>query len=257
MLGFVIQYLKNNIASAMEYRVSFIMQSVGMFLNDFAWIILWFLIFLNANNIKGWYYQDMLLLMSIITASYGLNAFIFGNWNRISEIIIRGELDFYMALPKPPLLHILISRANFSGLGDFAFGMVLLPFTGIDLSKLPLYLLLMVLVQIISLCFMIIINSSTFFIGGTGKLQELMGWGVFTFSTYPFDIYEGAIKILLFTALPIGFMSGLPVTLLKGFSWINLGYMFAFTIFIFIAANAIFNIGLKRYESGNLIVARL
>ena len=45
LFRFIWEYFKVNLQSAMEYRVSFIMQVVFMFLNDVIWIIFWMIFF--------------------------------------------------------------------------------------------------------------------------------------------------------------------------------------------------------------------
>jgi len=72
-------------------------------------------------------------------------------------------------------------------------------------------------------------------------------------STYPFSIYEGFVKIILLTVVPIGFITGIPVEIIQSFNPTLLLYMVIATITAVVLAITIFKIGLKRYESGNLI----
>ena len=45
----------------------------------------------------------------------------FGNVNQLARIIAQGELDYYLALPKNVLLHVLVSRMDLPALGDILF----------------------------------------------------------------------------------------------------------------------------------------
>ncbi|MGD0729463.1 MAG: ABC-2 family transporter protein [Candidatus Micrarchaeaceae archaeon] len=253
-IEFIVAYMKVNIQAAMEYRSSFIIRAVGMFLNDAVWIIFWAIIFLKFQSINGWSFNEILLLFSFITTGFGFATFFFGNWQKIADVIINGKLDYYLTLPKPILAHLLVSRSEISGLGDFAFGVILalfvLPHT---LYAVGLYILLTIMSMIILVSVGVAIGSLTFFIGGTGDLQDTIINSVIAISTYPFSIFEGYLRIILLTAVPIGFLTGIPVEILQSFNPTLIFYMVIATIAAVIAAITIFKIGLRRYESGNLI----
>jgi ABC-2 type transport system permease protein len=74
-----------------------------------------------------------------------------------------------------------------------------------------------------------------------------------SFSTYPMDIFNGAVRLLLFTVLPAGFISFIPLQLLHRFTWPLVGIMIAATLIIVLLAASIFELGMRRYESGNLM----
>ena len=66
-------------------------------------------------------------------------------------------------------------------------------------------------------------------------------------------IFSGTVRLLLFTIIPAGFISFVPLQLLKQFTWLLLGGMVGFTALIVTVAVGIFSLGLRRYESGNLL----
>lgn len=253
-LEFIIAYTKMNIQAAMEYRASFIIRALGMFLNDGAWIIFWLIIFTKFSTINGWSFNTVLLLFSIITIGFGFATFFLGNWSKITNLIIMGKLDYYLTLPKPSLPHILVSRSDFSGLGDFFFGIAIalfaLPHT---IPAILLFVGLTIMSMIILVSLGVIVGSLTFFMGGTGEFQETVLESMISLSTYPFSIYEGFVKVILLTVVPIGFITGIPVEILQNFNPTLLLYMAIATVVAVILAITIFKTGLKRYESGNLI----
>ncbi len=258
ILKFFTAYVKTNLQSAMEYRMSFIVRSAGMFVNDIAWIIFWMIFFAKFPAVNGWAFNDILMMYSIITIGFGLAMFIFGNLRYMPEIIIKGNLDYYLALPKPPLLHMLVSRSDFSGLGDILFGILLL-FIAVPLTfqSLTLFLILLIMSFLILLHLAVISGSLTFFIGGSGKMQDTVLFSIVTFGSYPFSAFEGIAKAILLTAIPVGFITGIPVEIMKSFNPVLMLYMLVATVVIIAIAHIIFRIGLKRYESGNLINVRV
>jgi ABC-2 type transport system permease protein len=66
-------------------------------------------------------------------------------------------------------------------------------------------------------------------------------------------IFTGVVRLLLFTIIPAGFISFVPLQLLKQFSLPLLGGMVGFTALMGALAVGIFSLGLRRYESGNLL----
>jgi ABC-2 type transport system permease protein len=60
----------------------------------------------------------------------------------------------------------------------------------------------------------------------------------------------------MFTLIPAGIIGFLPVELVRSFSWIRLGILLASAFTFWGIAVEVFNIGLRRYESGNQFNSR-
>ena len=77
------------------------------------------------------------------------------------------------------------------------------------------------------------------------------------FATYPDGIFKGITKIILYTIIPVGIMNYIPIHILKEFDAKLLLLVIAVTIGLTALAFLIFNKGLKRYSSSNLMSARI
>ena len=121
---FLLALWKANLLSAMEYRVSFISQVIGMMLNNGIYFLFWVIFFERFDQVRGWELSDMFLLFGFVAAGFGLSVYLFGNLTFLAEIITTGRLDYYLALPRPVLLHTLASSSRISGLGDFTYGII-------------------------------------------------------------------------------------------------------------------------------------
>jgi ABC-2 type transport system permease protein len=75
-------------------------------------------------------------------------------------------------------------------------------------------------------------------------------------ATYPDGIFKGVVKILLYTIVPLGLVAYIPVNIMTIFNPLLLGCIVVYTILIIAFAFFIFNTGLKRYSSTNLMNAR-
>ncbi|MFO7711010.1 MAG: ABC-2 family transporter protein [Candidatus Woesearchaeota archaeon] len=249
-------YFKNNLSSALEYRTNFFIGVVGMMVNNVVWIFFWYIILAKFDSIRGWDFHNILQLYAIATISWGLSGIFFGNRGQLATLIEKGALDFYLALPVNPLLHALVTRFPLGALGDLVFG-IILAFFAIDLVDAPLFVLVTVLGAILTLGFCILVGSMGFFFGSSRSLERNMVMGLITFATYPLSIFGGVAKVILLTIIPAGFVTGIPVELLASFDlfWFMM-LLIAVLVFLLVSIS-VFNYGLRRYESGNLIVERL
>jgi ABC-2 type transport system permease protein len=99
-------------------------------------------------------------------------------------------------------------------------------------------------------------GSLSFFLGNAGVLADQWRAAMITFSTYPSILFEGAVKVLLYTLVPAGFVSYLPAQALRDLSLADAGLALAGSLGVLVAGVAVFYAGLRRYESGNLMEMR-
>lgn len=252
-LRFVGAYLVANLQAAMEYRAAFAMQVVSMIANDSLWLFFWWTYFRQFPLVHGWRSTDIVIIWAISAGGFGICMILFGNAPRLAQLIMNGGLDAYLGMPRAALLHVCISATDPTALGDvlFAVGAFLLLHPGV--LQFALFVLLACMVALIFASFVVILGSMAFFMGNTDGLTNQLLGSLITFSTYPMAIFTGVVRLLLFTVLPAGFISFVPLQLLKQFTLPLLGGMAGFTAIMLALAIGVFSLGLRRYESGNLL----
>jgi ABC-2 type transport system permease protein len=256
-LRFGLRYISLNFSAAMEYRGAFLAQCIGMALNDLVLFIFWAIYFARFGDVGGWGLRDVVLVWAVAAASVGLAAALFGNSLRVATIIVQGQLDYYLSLPKEALVHVLVSRMGLAGWGDVCFGVLAFVFFGpLDPLSVVLYIVLVLLSLTIMVSFMVLAGSLAFFIGSAEAAAFQAQQAVVTFALYPGSMYQGWIKVLLFTAIPSGFISHVPASLLRSFDASLFAVLIAFAVGLGCAAAFVFSLGLRRYESGNLVMPR-
>ena len=254
---FFAEYVASNMATALEYRASFMTQVFSMMLNDAFWVAFWWIYFSRFPVVNNWQLQDILTVWAVLATGFGLATGIFGNSLNLASMIARGEMDFYLTVPKNPLLHVLVSRMSIPSWGDLLFGIVVyLGFVHPSLSQLGLFLVLVLLVGVVFVSFSVLVESLAFFIGGSQGLSRELVNALITFGTYPMGIFDGVVKVILFTLVPAGFISYIPVMLLHSFDWTMFMELFGFAIGLTLLSWLVFFVGLRRYESGNLLSMR-
>ena len=251
-LKFLFSLWKVNLASAMEYRLAFITQSIGMILNDGVYFLIWVIFFDRFKDVNGWGLTDMFITFGVSASAFGLAGLLCGNAFNLSEIISGGRLDYYLSLPRPTLLHVLASRLVPSGFGDFLYGFISYAASGqFNLEGLGRFVLAVLLATIVFLSFLVIAQSLTFWMGTGGSFTQLAINAMVTFAIYPITLFNQAARLILFLVVPAAFMGAIPARFVHTFSWSMLGWMVLAAVGFMAFAILIFHLGLRRYESGS------
>ncbi len=228
-----------------------------MAFNDAMIIVFWWMFFQQFPQVGGWGLPDVLRLWAVAAVSFGLATAVFGNTPRIATLIATGQLDYYLGLPKNVLLHVLVSRSSVPSWGDALFGVVAFCLAG-DLS--PASVLLFVTFVItggaVLVAYHVLVGSAAFWIGNSESFSAQASGALVNFSTYPGSIFRGWLKVVTLTLIPAGMISHVPVELLRRFDPLAFGGVVAFAVLSVVLAAVVFRAGLRRYESGNLLVLR-
>jgi ABC-2 type transport system permease protein len=236
----------------MEYRAAFIAQVLGMIANDFIYFIIWIIFFERFKDVRGWGISDMWVTYGVLASAFGLVSMLFGNTFYLSEIIMKGRLDYYLSLPRPVLLHTVSSRMIGSGMGDFTYGFISYGLSGtFTWDGLARFVVGTLTAAAIFGSFMIIVQSLSFWLGMLSNLSALAVNALITFGIYPVTLFDNAAKFVLFTVIPAAFIGALPASFVHSFSWPVLGEMALGSLVFLFLAISVFRIGLRRYESGS------
>jgi ABC-2 type transport system permease protein len=256
-VSLVLGYLRHNLMSSMAYRGAFFLQVFGMILNNTMLLFFWWVLFNQLPTLQGWDLTQVMILFGILAFGFGVANVVCGNAFQVARIIVRGDLDYYLALPADPLVHLLVSRMSISAWGDMVFGLVLYLIAAPDAwRKLPLFLLLGLLAGLVIVAFGVLVGSLAFWVGNADNLASQAVNALITFGLYPVEIFPSPVQWLLYTIIPAAFVGSMPAGLLHDFSWERLAAMVAFAVFLTLASRLVFQWGLRRYESGNLVVVR-
>lgn len=244
-----------NLASAMEYRASFISQIVGMLINNGIYFVFWVIFFKQFGTVRGYNTGEIFLLFAIITLGFGLAFMFAGNTaQRMAYLIAQGRLDYYLVFPRNLLLHVIFSRMVVSTIGDVTFGLIAYLFTGrFHPLEVVLFLASAVLVALIFVAYAIITGSLAFYMGNAQYTSQQISNAMLTFSLYPNTLFSGFSRVMLYTLIPAGFVGAVPVEIVKGRDGALLLALLGVAVVLWAIATAVFYVGLRRYESGSAI----
>jgi ABC-2 type transport system permease protein len=256
-LGLAVAYTRLNLNAQLEYRGAFLSQVVAMFLNDAVWVVFWALFFTRFPVLRGWNVNDVITVWAIAAAGFGLAYAIFGNGLQLASLIAQGQLDVWMLYPRALLPHMLLGRMTATAWGDALFGYVVyIGFVRPDLTHFLLFVGLSLSVALLFVGFSVLSGSLSFFMGNSAGLTEQWRFAMLTFSTYPAILFEGGVKVLLYTLIPAGFITYLPIQALRELSLVHAALALLGALGVLAAGVGVFYYGLRRYESGNLMEMR-
>ena len=235
--------IKYNIMRQMINPLSFTLNVIFMMLNNAAFIIQWIILFSLKDSFGGYGFNEMMLIWGISTMSYGLSFIMFGGAFTLGQTIENGGLDQYLVTPRNLYYSVISSYSKVSAIGDFLYGLVLcLIFSIIGASILK--------------AFAVILNSLAFWITRSDDFANSLLGAFISFSIYPDSVFNKFIRVLMYTVLPVGFAVFLPVNIIMNFNIYYFIIVILFTIMINQISHLVFNKGIRRYSSSNLMVSR-
>jgi len=251
-LRFLRALLATNLKASVALRGAFLMQAGFMLLNNMIFFVMWWVFFDRFVEVRGWRLEDMLAMYGMVAGSFGLSVVFGGGARDLTRLIVEGDLDSFLGQPKSPLVQAVAARSQASGWGDMASAVVLMGMSGYLTAGSAIPALVgMVCGGVVLLATTVVIHSSAFWMGNNDDLNRVASEFLVLFSAYPKTIYTGALRFALFTILPAGFISFLPVDMLRAPNFGVLALVVGGAALYSGLAVAVFSAGLRRYESGN------
>ncbi len=211
----------------MTFRVNFLIDTIS----SMSWVFMnlgfYILIFEYTPMIgkgTGWgKYEFFLFLSTGLFINSLVQALFMTNADEFSELIRTGRLDFVLLKPIDTQFVVSLGRVEWSSLGNFVFGLVLLGYSLFKLDYVPglvqclLYPVYVACGVTILYSLMITLATSSIWLGRNQTLFDF--WFYITnFSRYPMEIYQGPLGTPLrrvFTFLiPVLIVVNVPARLL-------------------------------------------
>src|SRR5207247_2024395 len=122
------------------------------------------------------------------------------------------------------LAYLLVRNVSSVNVGDLLFGPALFAIAGHPNPERTLVFVVGSLCgTIVFVSFLVLLGSLTLFGAGRGEQSEFGFQALLILASYPIDLFGGGVKLLMFTAIPAAFVTGVPAHLIDRFSWIDAG----------------------------------
>ena len=252
-------FLQMNLASALEYRASFITQAFGMALSNSSFIFFWWIAFEQiGGSIAGYAFEDVLFIWAVASAGFGIGHILFANTANLTNMVVSGELDTILLQPCNILLNLVCSKTRLDAYGDLLYGIIIMAiFYGSDPGAWLWFTVGSLVCAVLFTAISLTAHTLSFYWGNASVIGQLATEFTINFSVYPDKIYGPFVRALMYSLLPAGIAVHIPLSLFHSFDITRLAAVFAGTALYCAAAALFFYRGLRRYESGNVIVTRL
>ena len=267
-------FMRNSLVRDLSFRSNFWIEMIA----SLSWILMnlgfYLLIFTYTTSIgagTGWgRYEFFVFLATTMFVNSIVQAFFMPNMQEFSELIRTGGLDFALLKPIDTQFLISLQRVEWSTLGNFFMGAMLLVYSLFRLTTRPEDPLLIspisyVLYPFYLLCGVFILYSLMIALAATsiwlGRNQTLYNFWFYitTFSRYPMEIYGGTYGLPLqwfFTfIIPVLVVVNVPARLMawpvNRLDWWLSSFAIVATVFSVLASRWVFQRSLLSYRSAS------
>jgi ABC-2 type transport system permease protein len=261
-------FARNSLVRDMTFRSNFIIEAVsstGWMLMNLAFYVL---IFTYTNEIgTGWgKYEFFLFYGTSLIVNSLVQTFFMTNIDDMSELIRTGTLDFLLLKPMDTQFLVSLRRVDWSSLGNFVLGLLLLAYGCVRLDYTPgpvqivLYPFYVLCGVAIYYSLMVALGATSVWMGRNLTLFDFWFY-IINFSRNPMEIYNGTIGVWLQRAftfiIPVLVVINVPARVLaapvreEGLGW----FLPAFTLLATAASLAgsrwVFQRALRSYRSAS------
>lgn len=252
------RFVSTSLIREIEFRSGFVVLLLSELVQDFVTIVFFSALYGSVATIRGWSYAEALFLLgTFMTITYLTHAFFYRNFARVSEYVNEGRLDLLLTKPVDTQF---IMTLRYTAVADLFNIAAALMITGFAVSRLELtvtfgavlgYLSLVILGAVIVYGVWFAISLLAFWLTQIEEIQELWN-GLFEFTRYPRQIYEGGIRILFTTVVPILTIVAFPVEFFLGrVGWSAILYNLSLAVALLILTRMLWQVGLRRYSSAS------
>jgi len=256
-IKFALYAIKKNIQNSAELRTSFLMNILGMAMNNTAFVLLWVFFVQSVGIIGNWTAGDIVGLQGFVALSYGIVFSVAGGIVKMNEVVANGGFDRYLLAPKNLLVRISTSSFHVSAVGDLIFGTVCLIIYALLIKASIWHLILIVylslLAAVVFLSAMIAIQSISFYFIEAHSIVQGFFEMFLTPALFHGGAFHGVLRFIFTFIIPSLVVGSLPVEMVRNFSLNNLLTLTAIAIAWLFVAIKIFKHGVHRYESSNLM----
>lgn len=214
-IGLYKAYFRANLLSLMSYRLDFIIRNTCNLILILASLGVVGLVYENVESIKGWRFEQVLVIYALTSMSRSLFHLFCINVVSIGTYVRQGDLDRILLRPVNPLFQLVADYLDNDDWGELVLGIGLLAYS-FRQAGLPLDFRTVLWVLVIAVCGSAIyfaihlaFSTSGFWIVQNKPIEQ-MAWELDRFTTYPVTVYAPALRFVLTWLIPLGFVAFYP-----------------------------------------------
>jgi ABC-2 type transport system permease protein len=246
---------KNQCSAHLAKPLEFFSSVIAVILNNSFYLYGIYLLAILSVGDDPIAIKEYLVSTGMVLTSWGLLNVFGGGLYELGSLIEKGELDTYLAKPRPPLFLIAISKSNLVSFGEIIQGVATILLIGwlygpvFSISAFVCSLILTFSFAAV----VILIGSFSFFSTRGSQLSYVLLQVILSLSLFPVGrALQGREKWILYVT-PLLMTATLPrLTAMQGTPYLFFSFFIA-TFLLYAFSLFFFQQGLKRYQSKNYI----
>ena len=119
------KYVGMHVRSAMQYKASLILSTIGQFLVSFSAFLGIYFMYQRFPAVEGFTYEETLLCFGIMLMEFSIAEMVVRGFNQFSSMVRQAEFDRVLVRPRSQVLQVLGSKFELTRLGRILQGGVM------------------------------------------------------------------------------------------------------------------------------------
>jgi ABC-2 type transport system permease protein len=215
-LGIAWQIARLRIRGQMQYRSSFLMQIVGLFVLNSGELLVLFTLFQRFENLGGWSLGEVLFLHGMSLVMFGIGDSLSQGLQGVPVLIREGTFDRVLVRPMSSFVQALVTEVSLRHLGLLAQGLVVfgVSIRLVDVSWSPVKIAFLGIVIVsgvaVFLALFTIEAIVSFWTVNSLEAINAFTYGGSDLGQYPLHIFDQRLRWLFLWIIPIGFLTFYP-----------------------------------------------
>jgi len=204
------------VRAQLQYRTSFALETLGMFLVSFLDFAAILIIFTNVPQLGGWSVQEVALLYGLSSLAFAFTDLAVGHLDLLGRLVRDGTFDLLLIRPRGTLFQIVTADFQIRRLGKALQALVVLAYAlgALQVAWTPVRALVLVLAipsgAVIFASVWIAAISIVFWTVEGNEAPNAVTYGGQYLSEFPINIYDRWLRRLLAYAVPMAFVAYFP-----------------------------------------------
>lgn len=246
--------------AATKLRGAFLLQIIGMIVNNLMLLVAWVFLFTRFGTINGWSGLDYMGMQGVSMLVFGLLLIFVSGFVELPRYVDQGTFDAYLTKPASILSQVASSTIEVAAIGDMLLGATLIIVyifaAHVSLAAIGVFAIALAIALTLMFCFTLLPYLLAFYMFDSDKVARAAHLMFVDIGVYPTGVISGGLRTILLTAFPGLFAFVMPLNILRGLEWEYLFLGAAVAAFWLIVTMWLFKRSLRRYESANLVGAR-
>lgn len=250
------KYITIELKSQMQYKVSFLLTTLGQFLTAFTMFFGVKFMIERVGGVDDFTYGQVLLCFSVIMMSFSIGELAGGGLAVFPGMLREGNLDLILVRPRNIIGQVVVPHMDLSRIGLLIQALVVLciavPASGVRWTWPKILVLVMMTVcgSVVFFCLFLCIAALSFFTIQPLDCLNILTYGMRQFGQYPFSVYGKTVLRMLTFVVPLALVQYYPLLYLldrEGGALYGLAPLLA--LLFLIPAFLLYRVGLRNYQS--------